>query len=677
MGFFSLTAVPAGTQNELKARGDRQWDPSLGQAKTWIHIMSLAEGKTTTSVISTFEDFAGAYANNRPKYVVNSFKISAKGEFGTTRQGSLSMTIFDDDSFNNIADAYCIPEMSVRVQFGWSVDSNGAAAPAPYTDAALNDTGLDSVAIKGMFDLAAASAIYEGYQGRVVGWDVKYKADVSAWDLTLDLVGAADSISETGLDYSSADCQCKKEITGEAAEQAAESTDVFGVATIVEQTSEFEGVAIQLYEDPASLGSIASLKDAPNLLAEEIAYPGFSRDRDGTEDSDSWFTIAADLDARETFVSWGTVEAMFTRCSGQIFCEGAPSSYVIDSSGVELKVPTTDKPSLWFSADPRVCILPGGGLLFQDPVATGGVSVVGAFFDLFQGNSYGDEYPRPSGNCFTSPNSVKLVDIMVSTVHLNKRIKEFLNGDVKMMQGLNTLLKDINVAVGGVWELECIDVSLNKGVPGLVNLAVVDVNDSEGVPSFTFVTQAGSGFCRDVQIDFKPSDGMKNQALYGNQNNKNSSGTGGACSSRFMVYSMDGARNLGMKQNPDGSHPPTCNTDTCNPSNANEHPIDALSKKVVQTTVNGALNYLREQKRLGDVKRLSEKGEYCNSPILPIGLGVTVSGIGGFRWGQGVTCDRLPPDVANRLKWQVTAVEHSISPDDWTTTIKTVGRVIG
>jgi len=672
MGFFSLKSVPSTTQNELKARGDSQWDPSLGQAKTWIHIMSLADGKTFP--ITTFDTFAGAYANNRPKYVVNSFKISAKGEFGTTRQGSLSMTIFDDDSFNNIADAYCIPEMSVRVQFGWSVDSGGGAAPAPYTSTEKNGGGLDSVAIKNMHELASTSAVYEGYQGRVVGWDVKYKAEVSAWDLTLDLIGAADSISETGMDYSSKDCQCKKEITGEAAEQAGEDTNAFGAAEIVEQAADFEAVAIQLFEDPASLGSIESLKGAPNLKAEEIAYPGFSRDRDGTEDSDSWFTIAADLDARETFVSWGTVEAMFTRCSGQVFCEGGPCSYVIDSSGVEIKVPTQDEGN-WFSGDPRVCILPGGGLTFKNPVKNEGVSLIGAFFDILQGD-FG--FPQPSGNCFTSPNSVKLVDIMVSTVHLNKRIKEFLNGEVKMMQALNTLLKDINVACGGVWELEAIDVSLDGGTAGVVNLAVVDANDSDGSPSFTFVTQAGSGFCRDVQIDYKPSDGMKNQALYGNQKNTTSSGTGGPCSSRFMVYSKDGPINLGKKQNTDETHPKNCDTETCNDKNADKPPVEALSEKVVQTTVNGALNYLREQKRLGDIKRITEKGgSYCNSPILPIGLGVTVSGVGGFRWGQGVTCDRLPPDIASRLKWQVTAVEHNVTPDDWTTTIKTVGRVIG
>lgn len=675
MGFFSLKNVPAGTKEELQRRGDRQWDPSLGQAKTWIHVMSLAEGKTKE--IKTFGTFSDAYRNNRPRYVINSFKLNSKGEFGTTRQGSLSMTIFDDDDFNEIADAYCIPDMSVRVQFGWSVDSNKAAAPAPYLE-----TSLDSDAIKKMYELAADSAIYEGYQGRVVGWDVKYKADISAWDLTLDIIGAADSVSETGLDYSDSDCQCNKEVTGKAAEEAGEGKK----GTITEQTSALEGVAIQLFDDPANLGSIESLKGAPNLLAEEIAYPGFSRDRDGTEDSDSWLMIDADLDARETYVSWGVVEAMFTRCSGQLYCDDEPCSYILDSSNVILRTPKTKKGN-WFSADPRVCILPGGGLTFEEPTEwTDYVAAAGAILaPVTLGLSAlvtaavavtDDGFPQPSGNCFVNGESVKLVDIMVSTVHLNKRIKEFLNGEVKLIQAISTLLKDINVSVGGVWELEIIDRSIEGGTPGVVNLVIVDANDSDGEPSFTFVTKAGSGFCRDVQIDYKPTDAMKTQALYGNQQNKEESGTGGACTSRFMIYSKDGPKNLGKKQNVTG-HKKTCESEVCQEGNQEEDPVTALQKKVVQTTVNGALNYLREQKREADKDRITKTGaQYCSAPILPIGLGVTLSGIGGFRWGQGVSCDRLPPDIAGRLRWQVTGVEHSVTPDDWTTTIKTIGRVV-
>jgi hypothetical protein len=665
MGFFSLKSVPGATQTELQARGNRQWDPSLGQAKTWIHVMSLAEGRS--KILKTFESYSGAYENNRPKYVITGFKLNAKGEFGTTRQGDLSMTIFNDNEFNSIADAYLIPDMSVRVQFGWSVGSDGKAAPA-----ALEGVMTDSEAIKAMHNLASNSPIYEGYQGRVVGWDVKYRPEISAWDLTLQMVGAADSVSETGLDYSTKKCQCKKELTGQQEEQNQ------GEEEVVKQTSDLEAVAIQLFDDPANLGSIDSLKGAPNLLAEEIAYPGFSRDIDGTEDT-STIGIPSDLDARETFVSWGTVEAMFTRCSGQQFCGKDPCSYILDSSNVILKAPQAGGGN-WFSGDPRVCILPGGGLTFQEPTewtdrlaATIVFAPLAAVIDAFSGTA---GFPQPSKNCFTG-DGVKLVDILVSTVHLNKRIREFLQGEVKLMQAINSLLKDINVACGGVWELEVIDSTIDSGDASVVQLTIVDSNDSDGAPSFTFVTEAGSGFCRDVQIDFKPTDAMKTQALYGNQGDSKETGTGGACSSRFMIYSKDGPKNLGKKTGTT-EHPNTCNSDICNEANQTEDPKTALEKKVTQITVDGALNYLREQKREADKQRLSgQAGGYCAAPILPIGLGVTVGGIGGFRWGQGVSCDRLPPDIRNRLNWQVTSVEHNLSADDWVTTIKTVGRVKG
>ena len=52
----------------------------------------------------------------------------------------------------------------------------------------------------------------------------------------------------------------------------------------------------------------------------------------------------------------------------------------------------------------------------------------------------------------------------------------------------------------------------------------------------------------------------------------------------------------------------------------------------------------------------------------------TLTGIGGFRWGQTVSCDRLPDDMQRLTKYQVTTVEHDVTPDDWTTTINTVAR---
>jgi hypothetical protein len=54
----------------------------------------------------------------------------------------------------------------------------------------------------------------------------------------------------------------------------------------------------------------------------------------------------------------------------------------------------------------------------------------------------------------------------------------------------------------------------------------------------------------------------------------------------------------------------------------------------------------------------------------------TITGIGGFRWGQNVTCDRIPEEMRKVVRYQVTTVEHNVTPDDWVTTINTVARLV-
>jgi hypothetical protein len=65
---------------------------------------------------------------------------------------------------------------------------------------------------------------------------------------------------------------------------------------------------------------------------------------------------------------------------------------------------------------------------------------------------------------------------------------------------------------------------------------------------------------------------------------------------------------------------------------------------------------------------------YCATAALPMGFSATLTGIGGFRWGQTITCDRLPADMQKLVKYQVTTVEHNVTPDDWATSINTIAR---
>lgn len=660
-GLFSAKSVPGGTSSELNARASKKWNPALGQAKTWAHVMSLAEGSPYP--ITKYTSFGDAYdGNNRPKALIDSIKIASKGEFGTTRRGTVTLLVFNEDELNKIADAYFIPDMSIRIQWGWTVNAAGAGPPSPMTGASY-----DSDAVKAMEGMSASSpATYCGFQGRIISWDITLQPTENVWQVTLEAVGAGDSISETPVSTASDNCNCKKEVTGGAGAEEEEGKEV------VEKSSNLQAALLELWDSPGFISNIQSgLKGGGEYMAEEIAYPGFSRDENGQEDSSGFLWIDADLDARETFISWGTVESLLSRCSGQPWAGSSPAVFEIDSRGIEINVPTTDRGN-WFSADPRVCILPGGGLIFEQPTEwTDYLGGLGLLFDAAKTS----DFPQATGNCFNGSNSIRLTGIMVSTVHLLKRVREFEKNKTPIIQAVQTLLKDINVACGNVWEFEVIDVTDQDGAnpsPGVTKLAIIDANSAPAKNStFSFKATPEGGFCRDIKLELKMTDAMKTQALYGAGGNTEVP-AGPACNSRFIMYSRGKKKNLGKVTDASGKSPDTfCNGgEKCNPGNETEHPVDKLQKEAVSANIDGARIYLENQKQ----KDESNGSAYCKNSILPMNFSATVSGIGGFRWGQTVTCDRIPQEMRDAVVYQVTTVEHNVTADDWTTTVNTIAR---
>jgi hypothetical protein len=65
----------------------------------------------------------------------------------------------------------------------------------------------------------------------------------------------------------------------------------------------------------------------------------------------------------------------------------------------------------------------------------------------------------------------------------------------------------------------------------------------------------------------------------------------------------------------------------------------------------------------------------CLNSIIPAEFGVTIDGIGGLQFGQSVDCDRFPDEYRKYFYYQVTAIEHTISVEDWVTTVTTIARL--
>ncbi|CAB4143731.1 hypothetical protein UFOVP450_210 [uncultured Caudovirales phage] len=687
---FKEKAIPSAVRTELETRALKVWNPMNGQAKTWIHVMSLAEGAPFP--ISTFDSYGMAYDNyNRPRRLIQSLKVAAKGEYGTTRSATIELLFFSDEELNYFAASYLIPDMSVRVQWGWSVSATGEQKEQPITGAMY-----DNDALARMQGITETSPSYEGFQGRVVSWNITLDPKDNAWQVNLELVGAANSVTETAVSATSENCKCKKKVTGQTADGENETAEVN------EESSALQAALLELYDDPDKITAVKSGAQGYNgeFIAETIRYPGFSRDETGKEDSDGFMFIDADLDAEETYISWGTVESLLSYFSAQQLTTEGPAGFKVDSRGLVFKVPTTDK-GRWFSADPRVCILPGGGLVFEEPtewtdgLVIGATTAVGAVFGLGFGAAAGYAagqalvsdagYGKSSGNCFQSDNEIRLTDIRVSTIHVLKRLKEFEQNKDTVMTAFKTLLSDINKACGSPWELELIDVSTQTGASagGVTHLAIIDANAPELAEApFVFkATPEGGGFCREIKLELKMTDAMKTQALYGANGSSDIPATGNTpCSSRFMQYTKDLKRNTGKVPAPSSADNVLtlfCQAmEICNPSNETEHPMDKLKKEAVGVNIDGARAYLEEERRKGEMKALEGEGisAYCATAALPMNFSATLTGIGGFKWGQTVSCDRLPADMQRLTKYQVTTVEHSVTPDDWTTTINTVAR---
>ena len=69
-----------------------------------------------------------------------------------------------------------------------------------------------------------------------------------------------------------------------------------------------------------------------------------------------------------------------------------------------------------------------------------------------------------------------------------------------------------------------------------------------------------------------------------------------------------------------------------------------------------------------------EPKPHCAGTPLPFDFSFEVDGIGGFRWGQVVSCDRIPEAIRSKMQWQITKVDHSITANDWVTKVGTIAR---
>lgn len=634
---FGLKEVPGATQSELTARASNvvgQWHASR---KPWVHIMSLAANCASDRTSQFGVGFgpgngAGYTANfERPQPVVESVDVKKQGELGTTRRVTIKLKAFTDEQLNTIAKCYFIPGMSVRIQYGWNMDAQGAKAINPFTS-----VKTDPEAIALIQSNQNKYSSYDGLQGIVTTYNVSL--DDNVWNITLEVTGAGTSIGGAKLSNTQNGCIC--EVKPEPKPDGTEDEE-----PVKTKLSDLRALLIDIIDDVSNRNNIKYGGKSKQIYT--YMYQGYDRDEYGREDTGgSWYTFGltdAIGDQFAVYLSLGALQRIVT-CASQAQRNGEPSVFEINSDGVVIT-----KPGKILCADPRIAYIPGGELsLF----GYGAASAVG-------------------------PNGIILDNILVNAIHCLKVLLEEEKGEDNIQKYLETILKDINYHCGSPWEFDFINTS--DAEPKLtpekapIRTSIVDTKKSKTSTNvYTLKANSKNSCVRSVKMDMKLTDAMKMQALYSGNTAVAPPTNSDPCNGRFTAFTRISGKNLATPP-PTAPSKPSCGGGSTKCSDSNKEPdfadkFDKLKDGVTDDTVTAVRGELVSQ--MG-----KDKDTNCKGSLIPIEFSVVVDGIGGFGFGQSIDCDRFPRGFGDYFTYQVTAVEHSITNDDWTTTINTIGRL--
>lgn len=670
---FKGVQVPGSVSGELNARAETskllKW---TAKRVPWIHVMSmssacggdykeLGSSRVALSLFGASPTKALYEEGTRlPLPNITGVDVGALGNLGSTRKATIKLKAYTDEQLVELQKCYFIPGMDVRCQFGWSESCTGEAPPPVY-----KSPNARAIAICQIHKNAAGSSCYDGFQGIVSNFKYNLQND-NTWDCEIELISPADPFAESTVSNST--CGCARKSTT----KDAEGNEKEGTA----KNGQLYAMLLDIFTDPANGATWKSkLQSNPYAGSSDLKatigytsrfYFGKGRTEVGGDDSswyEGWFG-GDDYNTTEQYISYGMLEAAINAYTIPN-AEGLPYGRV-DSSGIVLPIPTT-----LLATDPRVCIV-GGGKTF--PGFGGGGYSMAETTQL----SAGSIKPALSGD------GVELCNVEVNVVFLMLQLKKVLDGDKLMGTFVRAVVEEINRTCGNPWNIEVIANNDNVGacenspMTGAV-ISVVDAKNFEKGSVYLVPAKAGKSAVRSIGLDLKMTGGMKTQALYGpgsqqqGSGNASSGGDATGCEGKAIEpFYVGGSVKNNAIPTAKKDQKTKCDCDSIPTPKAEPAPslneLGAAATSYVSDETCGALltkliETIHEQPK-----------PHCAGTPLPFDFSFEVDGIGGFRWGQVVSCDRIPEAIRSKMQWQITKVDHSITANDWVTKVGTIAR---
>lgn len=732
---FQSTSIFNEVQNELNARkealGFKEFAPINKKAKwvaqrvPWVRMTSMARVDdknapcifaNTLTTEGTNESISFPYTtDNLPLSGITSVKVQKLGELGTTRKAIIELMIFKDEDLQRVEQSYFIPGMSVRVEWGWSINASDGDQIFYVPLTIVNDVDAN----KEILRLVKQNPNYDGFQGLVTNFEMDFDANLRGWKCTLEIISA----TSTGLTMSVktyGTCICD---------------DKALVKKRVVLTQYMDWILECVEDGSGDLSSFPMMKYAEEKIGKgklfdnvcRISFPSPERDKEGTELSGFSFKRIVNKitnNTTETFITYELFEKLINFAYMSKTINKNNHIYELNNSlhnniTYDSRVMSINLYNCFINTDiiktlsqqHTINVAAAEKQTSTMSAAASAGSVVS--FNLLKGQGTNFELQRykdrgnPQSSSaflinFHTPQSIpnkqygNIYKIWLN-VRMLKTVIDQSEDHYDLLYGLASILND---SCGNLWEFEVIDVSRDFGESENGTLALVDLKacNIDEKPPYLFTTiidpiKGTGSLVKSINLKSKLTEGMKTMALYGNKMSSTRTSSAAMdvnCSERFITFRLtnDGtsvgivnrARLLDDITTKDC--PNHCkdeyNEDVrtqCSNMNDNHNKIveqwaksmDYENIEAVKASLNSVLNS----------GACSSK---CNNLLYPFELSVTIDGIGGIKWADLITIDRLPnrykyiSSSKQQFRWQVTAVEHSITPGNWETTINCILR---
>lgn len=664
---FRTRQVPSATASEIKARSDGQklikW---TAQRFPWIYVLSCANTSVCSekyNELGNDPDIGGQalslYGNNTslaaydkdtnmPLPYVDGLDVKAMGSLGTTRKASIKIKCFTDDQLIELQKCYFIPGMDVRVQWGWNESCDGNRPPAVLKDKTI-DTNL---AICKINKLRKQYSAYDGFQGIVANFKYKLNKE-NAWDCELEVISAADPFSSSKV--SNDKCPCTREVETDEGETKEQNGPVYAMLSDI--YNDGTSAARRLMRRLNSKAGRSSHRFWASWEMEGVERTEIGGEKDGGI-FDGLFNGE---ETEEYYISFGAFIDMLNVMSIPNDPNNSDNQYPyghVDINNVILPYP-----AYCASSDVRVCYIQNGSIDVED-----------IFNENEEGTDYVDALTLDSnGNL-----GIRLARIMCNVIELTKQYKQVFDGDQKFKTLIDNVLNSINQACGSPWTF--ITVSTEEDCGGSAAGPTITILDErqqmKRSQPFILPTLPGNSVLTDFGLSLKMTGAMKTQALYAGNGQASGGGSGkdaSGCEDVAIAPFYSGNRIKNDAKPAPKKLKLDCG-DCENSDNSVEEPDEEellenmRDGEINDKTTSAYLSYIR--KELAD----ADSRVQCAGVPLPFDLSFSMDGISGFEFGQLVSSDRVPKEIAEGFRWQITKVEHSLSGNEWKTTMSTVAR---